>query len=145
MSLSSGARPTGAGRAVEPSGAAGFADRVVAVVAATRAGQVVTYGEVAAEAGRPRAARAVGAILRAAGGASLPWWRVVTAHGRLVPGHEDVHARRLRAEGVAVADGHVTTLRQPRSRSSSSASSACFSMSDSEEITPRTSRSGPST
>jgi hypothetical protein len=31
----------------------------------------------------------------------------VTTTGRLVPGHEDDHARRLRAEGVAVADGRV--------------------------------------
>jgi alkylated DNA nucleotide flippase Atl1 len=37
----------------------------------------------------------------------LPWWRVVTTSGRLVPGHEVEHAARLRAEGVAVADGHV--------------------------------------
>ena len=32
----------------------------------------------------------------------LPWWRVVTTTGRLVPGHEDDQARRLLAEGVAV-------------------------------------------
>ncbi|HEX6568606.1 MAG TPA: MGMT family protein, partial [Acidimicrobiales bacterium] len=69
-------------------------------------GEVVTYGEVAAEAGFPGAARAVGRIL-AIDGHDLPWWRVVTASGRLVPGHENEHARRLRAEGVAVADGHV--------------------------------------
>jgi hypothetical protein len=31
----------------------------------------------------------------------------VTSTGRLVPGHEEDHARRLRAEGVAVADGRV--------------------------------------
>jgi alkylated DNA nucleotide flippase Atl1 len=61
---------------------------------------------VAAEAGFPGAARAVGRILATADH-DLPWWRVVTASGRLVPGHEDDHARRLRAEGVATADGHV--------------------------------------
>jgi len=33
---------------------------------------------------------------------TLPWWRVVTATGRLVPGNEPEHARRLRAEGVPV-------------------------------------------
>lgn len=69
-------------------------------------GEVVTYGEVAAEAGFPGAGRAVGRIL-AADDYDVPWWRVVTASGRLVPGHEPEHARRLRAEGVAVADGHV--------------------------------------
>ena len=37
----------------------------------------------------------------------LPWHRVVTVAGRLVPGHETEHAERLRAEGVRVRDGHV--------------------------------------
>jgi methylated-DNA-protein-cysteine methyltransferase related protein len=83
-----------------------FTDAVVAVIAATRPGDVLTYGEVAAEAGFPGAARAVGALL-ARSPAGLPWWRIVTASGRLAPGAEREHARRLRAEGVAVRDGHV--------------------------------------
>jgi methylated-DNA-protein-cysteine methyltransferase related protein len=83
-----------------------FAERVLAVVAELPAGSVASYGEVAAEAGRPGAARAVGAVLQAHG-AEVPWWRVVTASGRLVPGIEDDHARRLEAEGVACRDGHV--------------------------------------
>jgi methylated-DNA-protein-cysteine methyltransferase-like protein len=84
----------------------GFEQAVVRVLHSLGPGEVVTYGEVAAEAGFPGAARAVGRIL-ATSGDRLPWWRVVTSTGRLVPGHEDEHARRLRAEGVAVADGHV--------------------------------------
>lgn len=76
------------------------------VLHSLRPGELVTYGEVAAEAGFPGAARAVGHLL-ATSGDDLPWWRVVTATGRLVPGHEAEHARRLAAEGVAVADGHV--------------------------------------
>lgn len=83
-----------------------FGDAVVAVVRALRPGEVVTYGDVAAEAGRPGAARAVGRLLAASGGA-LPWWRVVTAGGRLVPGHEDEHARLLEAEGVVLVAGRV--------------------------------------
>lgn len=82
-----------------------FADAVRAVVAAIPQGHVVTYGEVAAEAGHPGAARAVGGIM--AGSDGLPWWRVVAATGRLVPGLEREHAARLRAEGVAVRDGRV--------------------------------------
>jgi methylated-DNA-protein-cysteine methyltransferase related protein len=84
----------------------GFEEAVVGVLRSLRPGDVVTYGEVAAEAGFPGAARAVGRILAMSDG-DLPWWRVVTSTGRLVPGHEAEHARRLRAEGVAVADGHV--------------------------------------
>lgn len=81
------------------------------VVRALVPGEVMTYGEVAAEAGFPGAARAVGSSLRTTTD-DVPWWRVVTAAGRLVPGHEAEHARRLRGEGVAVADGHVTGFRR---------------------------------
>jgi methylated-DNA-protein-cysteine methyltransferase-like protein len=72
-----------------------------------RPGQVVTYGEVAEEAGSPGAARAVGNLLARSDG--LPWWRVVSSSGRLVPGHERDQAARLRAEGVTVTNGHVAT------------------------------------
>lgn len=68
-------------------------------------GEVVTYGDVATEAGYPGAARAVGNVLATSSG--LPWWRVVTATGRLVPGHEADQAQRLRAEGVPVRSGRV--------------------------------------
>lgn len=87
-----------------------FERAVAAVIDATTPGEVVTYGEVAAEAGYPGRARAVGSYL-ARHGDGHPWWRVVTASGRLVPGGEDEHGRRLRAEGVEVRDGHV---RRPR-------------------------------
>jgi methylated-DNA-protein-cysteine methyltransferase-like protein len=82
-----------------------FEERVRQVVRALRKGEVATYGEVAEEAGFPGAARAVGNVL--ARGSGLPWWRVVSASGRLVPGHESEHARRLRREGFAVVDGHI--------------------------------------
>ncbi len=74
-------------------------------------GDIVTYGEVAAEAGRPGAARAVGSVLRRSSGGTFPWWRVVNASGRLVPGHETEQARRLATEGVAVRDGRVIPTR----------------------------------
>jgi methylated-DNA-protein-cysteine methyltransferase-like protein len=85
-----------------------FRARVEAVVVRLRRGEVVSYGDVAAEAGFPGAARAVGAILaHPTPGSALPWWRVVTATGRLVPGHESEHTRRLRAEGVKIVGGRV--------------------------------------
>ncbi|MFA9430592.1 MGMT family protein [Egicoccus sp. AB-alg2] len=93
-----------------------FGAAVVAVVAGLPPGEVVTYGEVAAEAGRPGAARAVGRVLRDAE-VPLPWWRVVTATGRLVPGLEEEHARRLAAEGVATRDGRVVGSRGSARRS----------------------------
>ena len=88
-----------------------FEDAVAAVLLALEPGEVVTYGEVAAEAGWPGAARAVGGLL-ARDGDRFPWWRVVTSSGRLVPGHERDHARRLRAEGVAVGDKVVLSGRR---------------------------------
>jgi methylated-DNA-protein-cysteine methyltransferase-like protein len=90
-----------------------FHERVVEVIAGLQPGDVVSYGEVAAEAGYPGAARAVGALLAAGGGGpDLPWWRVVTSTGRLVPGHEARHARLLRHEGVTVTNGRVTGYRR---------------------------------
>ncbi len=82
-----------------------FEGEVIAVLTALGPGEVVSYGEVAAQAGHPGAARAVGNLLRRTSG--LPWWRVVAASGRLVPGNEHEQARRLRAEGVEVRSGRV--------------------------------------
>jgi len=86
-----------------------FEHRVAAIVSGLRPGDVATYGEVAEEAGYPGAARAVGNVMAKADG--LPWWRVVTATGRLVRGHERRQARLLRREGVAVVGGRVVTAR----------------------------------
>jgi methylated-DNA-protein-cysteine methyltransferase-like protein len=86
-----------------------FAEQVEAVLARLSPGDVTTYGEVAAEAGFPGAARAVGRLLAQSDGA-WPWWRVVTASGRLVPGAETEHARRLRAEGITVDGGRVVRM-----------------------------------
>jgi methylated-DNA-protein-cysteine methyltransferase related protein len=91
-----------------------FEPRVVAVLARLAPGEVVTYAEVAAEAGFPGAARAVGSLLGRTE-AEVPWWRVVTAGGRLVPGHEVEQARRLRSEGVALRNGKVAMAARRRS------------------------------
>ena len=91
--------------------AASFTDAVHAVVRAIAPGEVLTYGEVAAEAGRAGAARAVGTIMALSDG-ELPWWRVVASTGRLVPGHEAEHTRRLRAEGVELRNGRVAMRRR---------------------------------
>ena len=85
-----------------------FQRSITAVLERLRPGEVVTYGEIAAQAGFPGAARAVGSVLRDSSG--LPWWRVVTSSGRLVPGLETEQARRLGAEGVLVRNGSVTRL-----------------------------------
>jgi len=74
---------------------------VEAVVCALVPGEVVSYGDVAEVAGLPGRSRFVGHVL-AGSVIDLPWWRVVTAAGRLVPGAETEHAALLRSEGVIV-------------------------------------------
>jgi glutathione peroxidase len=108
---------------------------VVAVLGATRPGDVVTYAEVAVEAGySPRAGRAVGSFL-ARHGDGHPWWRVVTATGRLVPGHEREHARRLRAEGFEVVGGRVAPMAGHRRAVAASTRHTGRDLADPEETT----------
>ncbi len=82
-----------------------FETAVHRVLLNLKAGDVITYGEVAAEAGYPGAARAVGSFLRKSSG--YPWWRVIAASGRLVPHNEVVQRERLVSEGVTVENGKV--------------------------------------
>lgn len=81
--------------------------RILDVVRSLREGEVVSYGDVGDDAGFPRQSRLVGRLLATNGDADLPWWRVVTSSGRLVPGLERDQAALLRAEGVEVARGRV--------------------------------------
>ncbi len=80
--------------------------RIVDVIRSLREGEVVTYGDIADVAGYPKMSRLVGRIL-ATTDDDLPWWRVVNAAGRLVPGNEREQTALLQAEGVAVANGRV--------------------------------------
>ncbi len=79
---------------------------ILDVIRSLREGEVVTYGDIAADAGHPRQSRLVGRLL-AITAEELPWWRVVNSVGRLVPGNEREQAQLLRAEGVTVTDGRV--------------------------------------
>lgn len=83
-------------RADDPRGR-DFTEAVIGVLQSTEPGDVMTYGDVAIEAGFPGAARAVGNVLKQIDG--LPWWRVVAASGRLIPHDAKRHAELLRAEG----------------------------------------------
>jgi len=93
-----------------------FRESVLRVVRRVPAGTVVTYGQVALLAGRPGAARAVGAVLRGlreADGA-VPWQRVVNATGGLSTykvGHGELQAALLRSEGTALIRGRVPLRR----------------------------------
>ena len=86
-----------------------FEDNIREILLGLAPGEVVTYGEVAAQAGRPGAARAVGNYLRKSTG--VPWWRVVASSGRLCPGLEAEHTELLRSEGVEIRNGKVARTR----------------------------------
>jgi methylated-DNA-protein-cysteine methyltransferase related protein len=83
-----------------------FERRVVGVIVALAEGEVVSYGDVAHDAGYPGRARAVGALLARYGG-DLPWWRVVRGDGTLAAPPAAEQAAALRAEGVTVRRGRV--------------------------------------
>ena len=89
-----------------------FEDRVLAAVRRIPVGRVATYGDVAALAGRPRAARAVGNIMRGCGRPDVPCHRVIAAGGRLggYGGSELLKRSLLVAEGVTVSGQRVREL-----------------------------------
>lgn len=66
----------------------------------------MTYGQLAALCGNPRAARIVGGIAHF-GDPDLPWQRVVNKQGGLAsgyPGGKKAHAEHLKAEGLRISD-----------------------------------------
>ena len=105
-------RSRGTGRARTPSD---FRRIVYEVLRRVPRGRVVTYGQLALLAGRPRAAREVGWIAYE-GGAGLPWQRVVNRFGGLASGYGGdgrvSHKRDLAAEGVRVRRDLTVDLRR---------------------------------
>lgn len=73
-------------------------ERIRAVVRRVPRGRVVTYGQVAAEAGIPGAARQVGYAMSALPNDSdVPWHRVVNARGEISPRSRALGPRRAEA------------------------------------------------
>jgi methylated-DNA-protein-cysteine methyltransferase related protein len=90
--------------------------RVYRVVARIPRGRVATYGQIAALAGLPRAARQVGYALAALHDQKLPWHRVLNAKGevsaRSEPQFEGLQRAMLEREGVKFdAKGRVSLER----------------------------------
>ncbi|MGD9905487.1 MAG: MGMT family protein [Vicinamibacterales bacterium] len=111
---------TRAPTAASSSAADRFARRVLAVASRIPPGRVCTYGEIAAMAGAPRAARAVGNVMAQARLPGVPYHRVVAAGG-LLGGYSDLATKRalLAAEGLEVTRTrvrHFDTVRWPSRR-----------------------------
>lgn len=115
--------------AVGPAGPRAFSDfaaRVLRAVSRIPAGKVATYGDIARLAGKPRAARAVGTLMRTSRRPGLPYHRVVAAGGAIggYGGHSEMKAALLAAEGLVVRRGRILDFarhrwnpRQPLQRS----------------------------
>lgn len=83
-----------------------FSDIVYGIVQKIPKGRVANYGQIAALAGAPRAAREVGWALNQSHGIDLPWWRVVNSKGKItIKGSEfdaNIQRKLLIADGVEV-------------------------------------------
>lgn len=95
-----------------------FARRVLTSLRRIPAGRVITYGDLAVLAGRPRAARAVGQVMRTANEPGLPYHRVVAAGGRLggFGRWPQMKAQLLTAEGLTIHRGRIKQFTKVRVR-----------------------------
>ena len=93
-----------------------FRGRVLAAVRRIPPGRVATYGDVAAAAGVPRAARAVGNIMKGCRVPGIPCHRVVAAAGRVggYGGNEALKRALLAAEGLAVSGRRIRDFDRKR-------------------------------
>ena len=83
-----------------------FEREILLAIASLEKGEVVSYGCIAARAGRAKASRAVGRFLSKSL-VDLPWWRVVRSDGNLHGKYRGRQTELLRAEGVNVEAGRV--------------------------------------
>jgi O-6-methylguanine DNA methyltransferase len=92
----------------------------MAIVRRIPPGRVATYGDIAALAGHPRAARAVGNVMRRCSRRDVPCHRVIAAGGRIggYGGNEMLKRALLAAEGVNVSGSRVRGLAHIRWRPS---------------------------
>lgn len=85
-------------------GGKSFAEKIHDVVRQIPRGKVLTYAEVAQLAGSPRAARAVGNILKRNYDPEIPCHRVICSNGNLGNYNRGIHEKRrlLQDEGYCV-------------------------------------------
>lgn len=93
-----------------------FTQRAIDVIKRIPRGRVATYGQIAAYAGEPRAARQVVWILHSYSDKHrLPWHRVVNGKGRIsLPRHQGYgdQKRRLEKEGVKFGNGDTIDFKR---------------------------------
>jgi methylated-DNA-protein-cysteine methyltransferase-like protein len=91
-----------------------FTERVLQVIRSIPEGKVMTYGQIARQAGSPRAARQVVRILHAMSKKfRLPWHRVLNVRGEIaIQDDEGAQLQRflLESEGVHVSEDQTVSL-----------------------------------
>lgn len=90
-----------------------FKEKIYQLVAQIPQGRLMTYGQLAALAGKPRGAWEVGQIAHY-GPEDLPWHRVVNKQGGLASGWphggRDAHKALLEVEGVEVTSDYIVDI-----------------------------------
>jgi len=93
-----------------------FKESVYVIVAQIPTLRVMTYGDIAAFAGHPYAARQVGGLAHF-GPTDLPWHRVVNRLGDCASGYhggKDGHKQVLEAEGFEIEDYRIVNFEATR-------------------------------
>ena len=93
-----------------------FRTKVESFMAQVPAGKVTTYGDLAALAGHPYAARIVGGMAHY-GDPELPWHRLVNRFGGLAAGYHggrEAQKAHLEAEGVLCTNDIVDNFKEIR-------------------------------
>ena len=93
-----------------------FRSRVEELMAHVPVGKVTTYGDIAAMAGHPYAARIVGGMAHY-GNTNLPWHRLVNRFGGLASGYHggrEAQKEHLLAEGITCTDFIVDNFKERR-------------------------------
>lgn len=95
-----------------------FTEKTIRIIKEIPPGRVMSYGQIAIEAGSPRGSRQVARILHSMSDKyELPWHRVVNAEGRVVLANEEAKLAQiefLRTEGVEVDQKGKVDLKQFR-------------------------------
>ena len=93
-----------------------FTEEVIKIIRNIPSGKVMTYGQIAREAGSSRAARQVVRVLHSMSKKhQLPWHRVINAKGQLAIPNEEGNweqRTRLEAEGVLVSSSGYVDLKK---------------------------------
>lgn len=95
-----------------------FKQAVYTITSQIPTGKLMSYGDIAALAGHPYAARVVGQIAHF-GPEDLPWHRVVNRKGDMASGYwggKEVHQQMLEHEGVPIENYQVVDFEERRWR-----------------------------